>query len=489
MKGMFVLPSFWVVLLPLLSVVVTLAVASTITIPLHLARGTLSNLQAVVSESPTHDSRQTYNLRGRPGQGYYITVSMGTPEQMLNVLIDTGSSNFAIGSVPDPLIDKYFHIDRSSTFQHRNVNIVVPYTMGSWNGFLGSDIVKLQGLPAVRTDIACITHADHFFINGSEWQGILGLGFPAIARPSDIAMPLFDNLVSSHLVSDVFSLQLCGKQDEGSDAGSLILGGVDRRFHTDHIRYTPLRRAWYYEVILTGLRVGRQSLSIDCKELNNDKTIVDSGTTNLRLPKSVFSLLIKELNDQVQLDEPIPKEFWEGGTFMCWAGDSVPLKNFPELRLSLAHSPNSTFTLVITPKQYLRPVTDVEKELENHTCYKFAVNPSDTGTVIGAVIMEGFYVVFDRQNRRVGFAKSACSPHDSSGLGPEIEGPFPHPDPWSCVYKVVPNQTLQLVSYAMAALATLFALPLLVMLGQWIHQKWTQKNKNRLIDYNSDVDE
>ena len=30
------------------------------------------------------------------------------------------------------------------------------------------------------------------------------------------------------------------------------------------------------------------------------------------------------------------------------------------------------------------------------------------GTVIGAVIMEGFYVVFDRENVQVGFAATTC---------------------------------------------------------------------------------
>ena len=31
-----------------------------------------------------------------------------------------------------------------------------------------------------------------------------------------------------------------------------------------------------------------------------------------------------------------------------------------------------------------------------------------SGTVIGAVIMEGFYVVFDRENVQVGFAATTC---------------------------------------------------------------------------------
>lgn len=33
---------------------------------------------------------------------------------------------------------------------------------------------------------------------------------------------------------------------------------------------------------------------------------------------------------------------------------------------------------------------------------------SVSGTVIGAVIMEGFYVVFDRENVQVGFAATTC---------------------------------------------------------------------------------
>lgn len=57
-------------------------------------------------------------------------------------------------------------------------------------------------------------------------------------------------------------------------------------------------------------------------------------------------------------------------------------------------------------QQYLRPVEDVATSQDD--CYKFAISQSSTGTVMGAVIMEGFYVVFDRARKRIGFAVSAC---------------------------------------------------------------------------------
>lgn len=42
-------------------------------------------------------------------------------------------------------------------------------------------------------------------------------------------------------------------------------------------------------------------------------------------------------------------------------------------------------------------------------CFRFGVSSSMNGLVIGATVMEGFYVVFDRAQRRLGFALSTCA--------------------------------------------------------------------------------
>ena len=42
-------------------------------------------------------------------------------------------------------------------------------------------------------------------------------------------------------------------------------------------------------------------------------------------------------------------------------------------------------------------------------CFRFGVSSSANGLVIGATVMEGFYVVFDRAQKRVGFAVSSCA--------------------------------------------------------------------------------
>lgn len=113
------------------------------------------------------------------------------------------------------------------------------------------------------------------------------------------------------------------------------------------IWYTPIRKEWYYEVIIVKLEVNGQDLNMDCKEVrgqqgtcpmglggthppsgglkgsgagvlhlghssssapqyNYDKSIVDSGTTNLRLPKKVFEAAVKSIKTASSVSETHP---------------------------------------------------------------------------------------------------------------------------------------------------------------------------------------
>lgn len=73
---------------------------------------------------------------------------------------------------------------RSSTYRDLRKGVYVPYTQGKWEGELGTDLVSIPHGPnvTVRANIAAITESDKFFINGSNWEGILGLAYAEIAR-------------------------------------------------------------------------------------------------------------------------------------------------------------------------------------------------------------------------------------------------------------------------------------------------------------------
>lgn len=126
-----------------------------------------------------------------------------------------------------------------------------------------------------------------------------------------------------------------------------IIGGIDRSLYMGDIWYTPIRKEWYYEVIIVKLEVNGQDLNMDCKEVrgqqgtcfvtaagastfllrgfgrgarlgsasrafllcpqyNYDKSIVDSGTTNLRLPKKVFEAAVKSIKTASSVSETHP---------------------------------------------------------------------------------------------------------------------------------------------------------------------------------------
>ncbi|XP_051966442.1 beta-secretase 1-like [Xyrauchen texanus] len=415
------------------------------------------------------------NLRGKSGQGYYIEMAVGTPPQKLNILVDTGSSNFAVGAATHPFLHRYYHRSLSSSYSDLGRSVYVPYTQGRWEGELGTDLVSVPHGPNIllRANIAAITQSDRFFINGSNWEGILGLAYAEIARPDENLEPFFDSLLRQTSVPNSFSLQLCGagftqNYSTGSSTvgGSMIIGGIDPSLYVGELWYTPIRREWYYEVIIVRIEVNGQDLNMDCKEYNYDKSIVDSGTTNLRLPRKVFQAAVKAI-EAASSTEQFPSGFWLGEQLVCWQVGTTPWHIFPVISLYLmSEDRNQSFRISILPQQYLRPVEDVASAQED--CYKFAVSQSSTGTVMGAVIMEGFYVVFDREHKRIGFAVSTCHVHDEFRTA-SVEGPFHGIDLDDCGYNIpqTDESTLMTIAYIMAGICALFMLPLCLMVCQW----------------------
>lgn len=87
-------------------------------------------------------------------------------------------------SFPLQLSNTTLYIRSSSSYRDQGRSVYVPYTQGRWEGELGTDLVSVPHGPnaTLRANIAAITQSDRFFINGSNWEGILGLAYADIAR-------------------------------------------------------------------------------------------------------------------------------------------------------------------------------------------------------------------------------------------------------------------------------------------------------------------
>uniref|UniRef100_A0A8D1HS40 Beta-secretase 2 n=2 Tax=Sus scrofa TaxID=9823 RepID=A0A8D1HS40_PIG len=358
------------------------------------------------------------NLQGDSGRGYYLEMLIGTPPQKLQILVDTGSSNFAVAGAPHPYIDSYFDAERSSTYRPKGFDVTVKYTQGSWTGLVGEDVVTIpKGFnSSFLVNIATIFESENFFLPGIKWNGILGLAYATLAKPSSSLETFFDSLVAQAKIPNVFSMQMCGAglpvAGTGTNGGSLVLGGIEPTLYKGDIWYTPIKEEWYYQIEILKLEIGGQSLNLDCREYNADKAIVDSGTTLLRLPQKVFNAVVEAV-----------------------------------ARTSLL---------------YIQPMMGAGL---NYECYRFGISPSTNALVIGATVMEGFYVVFDRARKRVGFAASPCAEIAGAPVS-EISGPFSTEDVASnCVPALPVNEPiLWIVSYTLMSVCGIILLILIILL-------------------------
>uniref|UniRef100_A0A8C6SSI1 Beta-secretase 2 n=1 Tax=Neogobius melanostomus TaxID=47308 RepID=A0A8C6SSI1_9GOBI len=408
------------------------------------------------------------NLRGDSGRGYYIEMAIGTPGQTVNILVDTGSSNFAVAAAPHPFITHYFNMALSSTYVSTGRTVSVRYTQGNWEGELGIDHVFIPNGPngTVTINIAAILSSEGFFLPEINWQGILGLAYPMLARPDSSVEPFFNSVVKQLGIPDVFSLQMCGGGLSGATSanplgGSLILGGIEPTLYRGAVWYTPLIKEWYYQVEVLKLEVGDQNLDLDCKEYNMDKAIVDSGTTLLRLPVIVFTAVVDAIM-RSSLIQDFSAGFWDGTKLACWLKGETPWRFFPNLSIYLrATNTSQSFRITILPQLYIQAVTEMDNTLD---CFRFGVSSSASGLVIGATVMEGFYVVFDRAQRRLGFALSNCAVSGGVALS-EVAGPFSAVDVAAdCSTRIFKESVMWVVSYALMAVCALVLIVLLLVL-------------------------
>ncbi|XP_042810965.1 beta-secretase 2 isoform X3 [Panthera onca] len=386
----------------------------------------------------------------------------------LQILVDTGSSNFAVAGAPHSYIDSYFDTERSSTYRSKGFDVTVKYTQGSWTGFVGEDVVTIpKGFnSSFLVNIATIFESENFFLPGVKWNGILGLAYAALAKPSSSLETFFDSLVAQARIPNVFSMQMCGAglpvAGSGTNGGSLVLGGIEPSLYKGDIWYTPIKEEWYYQIEILKLEIGGQSLNLDCREYNADKAIVDSGTTLLRLPQKVFDAVVEAVA-RTSLIPEFSDGFWTGSQLACWTNSETPWSYFPKISIYLRDENSSrSFRLTILPQLYIQPMMGAGL---NYECYRFGISPSTNALVIGATVMEGFYVVFDRARKRVGFAASPCAEIAGAPVS-EISGPFSTDDIASnCVPALPLNEPiLWIVSYTLMSVCGIILLTLIVLL-------------------------
>ncbi|CAG9138035.1 unnamed protein product [Plutella xylostella] len=275
--------------------------------------------------------------------------------------------------------------------------------------------------------------------------GILGLAYPAIgARGTDNTVtPWLKSLDEKAGRTMSFSVKLCGPPSPvvTTHYGQFeILDDVSKNKNQNRTFFTNILRERWFEIGLLSIRVLHSKKSSpkdamasvilplnetiksnydimdgpigkECRLLNAQKSIVDCGTTNIRVPGDIYNKIVGEIEEAAKnANILILNEFWYHGETACWPEPRH--FSLPWLAVDILDADNDQqyFTVEYPPEIYMRLMSSHSGDgTMSEYCYKLGIESGDTA-VLGAVAFEGLQVLFNKEAGKIGFQTSNCGP-------------------------------------------------------------------------------
>ncbi|KAI4740300.1 acid protease [Aureobasidium sp. EXF-12298] len=230
------------------------------------------------------------------GLMYHVNLTVGTPEQVQTLIVDTGSSNtFVLASNASfckahGCDDGTFDLSRSSTYEMTNSRAFKTYFMGGSTWFVGDyarDVVQI---------------------------GIMGLGYSSNMsdrkRKKDMPPTFLEGLVQAGAVpSRLYSIHL----DTLDKYGSILFGGVDTDKYKGPLttlNLVPSRLSGkvdnlhlYLEEVKMQSPDGPSQTILRSTNDRRYRTLIDSGTPEWQLPESVYLKVLEYAGAKLSSDK------------------------------------------------------------------------------------------------------------------------------------------------------------------------------------------
>lgn len=389
---------------------------------------------------------------------YFAQVSVGTPPQNFDLVLDTGSSDlwFATASCVScsqgtPLLQP----TRSTTIQASSQRISLSYGSGNATGIVMQDTVSMGPFTVNPQVFIAVDQVSDGLIDG-QLSGIMGLAFQGIANSG--ALPFWQALLNQNqLTNPEFSFFITRFLNDPTaqseePGGVLTLGGTNSTFFQGNIDFQPSTSTggfWLQSV--AGVSVDGKTVSIG----NAVTAAIDTGTTLIGAPTAAVNGIWSAVKGAVPLSGQMAG-FW---SFPCstqvtvsisFGGPSWPI-SIDDLNLGTVGAGNS---------QCLGAIFDIE----------LGTGPGQAaGTpewIVGDTFLKNVYSVFRAQPPSVGFAQLSAAAGGSSGTpGPvgtaKLTGSLPTPTGGSnsAQRQLVPfGNTGIVVASALSLLTTVFVL-------------------------------
>ncbi|KAF8877366.1 aspartic peptidase domain-containing protein [Infundibulicybe gibba] len=345
---------------------------------------------------------------------YYGTVGIGTPPQMFNVLLDTGSPDLWIADNTCQTCDaKIARFNPSDSISFRTVGekATIVYGIGEAAGQIATEVLTIGGFTINFLKFVSVNQISQDLIN-DPISGFIGLGFEGHSQIN--AMPFWQVLASGgHLAVPEMGLWLTRFVDDpqASDnepGGAFTLGGTNATLFQggiDFVDMPPTSQSNPMWSLIMTCKFQGKPVSITPGE----SALIDSGMTQISGPAGD----VKRIWSMVPGSQRLSDGIW---VFPCATEVSISLSFGGKLW------PINPVDINVNPVEPAYS-PDPSKSL----CYgailestKMGNKPGDPGWIIGVPFLKNVYSVFRMTPPSIGFAQLSAAAGSSGSSTPHF---------------------------------------------------------------------
>ncbi|KAI0835529.1 aspartic peptidase domain-containing protein [Hypoxylon sp. FL0890] len=356
------------------------------------------------------------------GGGYYAQVTVGTPPQTVDLIVDTGSSDVW-------MLDSDANLCKSRSMQNYYGYCLSTYdpSNSSTYSVVSHNTFSIQYVDGSGAEGDYIK--DNFSIGGADIEalqmglaenstinsGLLGIGFAAnvAARtPYPNIMNLFQD--QDLIAVQAYSLYL---DDLYAETGTILFGGLDTDKFIGELKTVDIQPDLYgnyssFTVALTSLSTTADNGTISNYSRTAVPVILDSGTTLTYIPESMATRIFRAFDavddtsgtglvfincDYLSDNKNLTFDFQFGGN-----GGPVVRVPIDEMVLDNVDG-------------YVELGLDVPSLPFNNVC-SFGLQPSSDYYLLGDTFLRSAYVVYDLTNKQIGLAQANLNSTESNIL-------------------------------------------------------------------------
>ncbi|OJJ69263.1 hypothetical protein ASPBRDRAFT_132269 [Aspergillus brasiliensis CBS 101740] len=331
---------------------------------------------------------------------YFCNITLGTPEQSLRLVLDTGSSDLWCNAANSTLCSSStdpcstsgtYDSDNSSTYSYVSSDFNISYADGTGAaGIYATDTLHIGGS----------TLEDFQFgigYSSSSSEGVLGIGYTSnevqVGRFGDSAYPNLPRaMVKSGLIkSNAYSLWL---NDLDANTGSILFGGVNTEKYHGELQTLPIQKVngIYSEFIiaLTGVAFtsGSGSRNYSSNALPA-AVLLDSGSSLTYLPDSI----VEDIYDDLDV-------VYEQSSGVGYVPCSLAQNN-----TNITYTFSSP-TINVGVNELVLDVGDLLFQDGERACVFGIVPAGDSTAVLGDTFLRSAYVVYDLANNEISLANT-----------------------------------------------------------------------------------